>query len=405
MGRSRGTMVGLALALTAMLLSGCGGPPREAGAGAGTAAAADGTDATRTAEATGGTGPDQTSDTCEPNPVANGFCFLTLPKIYCCSAGYLGWSEIVVGSEIALKGRVIMNPGDPSARPVRGLRLVFPSGRELSIPVGPDGSFARAVRFDEEGVHRLYRVTGDAALDGGDLGLPFEAAYRVDTLDAPTVQSVFGPQHSDMQANRVVAVPLGKPAQFRARFVDAAGNPVHNRTLAGKTRALGDVTTNADGVASITFEPSRDLDRYDLQPIYPGLAVLSYTIVEGGGNGSLTGLAGGALKGIREDGVWYYPLGAFLQKAYPLRFAGGIQPDGSAIDLAYGSVKLTTEETDRPAGQVLDRNGQVLFEVKMINRQDGPWLDLPSLARLMDILAWGRLLDDGRMFIAAPEIP
>ena len=403
MGLSRWTVTGLALLLATTLLGGCGGPPREAG----TTATSGGAAATRTAEATGGTGADRTSDTCEPNPVAYGFCFLTLPRVHCCSAGYLGWSEIVVGSEIPLKGRVIMNQYEPSARAVRGLRLVFPSGRELSIPVGTDGSFGRAVAFDEEGLYRLYRVTGDAAVDSGDPGLPFEVAYRVDTLDTPTVQSVFGPQHPDMQANQVVAVPLGKPAQIRVRFVDAAGNPARNQTLTGITLDPGDLTTDADGVASITFTPSRDLDRYDLQPLYPGLAVLSYTIVEGGGNGSLTGLAGGALDGTQENGVWYYPLGAFFQKAYPLRFAGGVQPDGPAVNLDsdYGSVKLTTVETGRPAGQVLDQNGKVILEVKMIKRQDGLWLDPPSLARLMDILAWGRLLEDGRMFIAAPEIP
>lgn len=342
--------------------------------------------------------------TCDPATSVYGLCLDSGPKLYCCSAGYLGWSQIVVGTELPLKGRVRLKEGAP---PPPALLLTYPSGREERIPVAPDGAFDRTVSFSDEGIYHLQQTATDSGTQASAPDISFWVAYRVDPMDAPTVQSVFGQHHKDMQENRIVAVPRGQPAQFRVRFVDAAGRPARSRTLGTKAHASGEIVTDDDGVASITFEPSRSLDRYDLQPLYPGLAVLSYTVVEGGDSGNLIGLPGEPLQGIKEAGAWYYPLGAFLQRAYPLRFADGIRAEGPSIELAtdYGLVTLTPSGGDRTAGQVRDREGRVLYEVSMINRQDGPWLDVASLARLMDTLAWGHLTEDGRLLVAAPEIP
>lgn len=46
-------------------------------------------------------------------------------------------------------------------------------------------------------------------------------------------------------------------------------------------------------------------------------------------------------------------------------------------------------------------HGQAAF----VSHLGGPWLDLPSLARLFDLLAWGTLTSDGKLLVAAPEIP
>ena len=87
--------------------------------------------------------------------------------------------------------------------------------------------------------------------------------------------------------------------------------------------------------------------------------------------------------------------------------AGAGQPPAGPIDLGsdYGAFTLVTVKTVRPMGQVLDQNGKAILDVNMINRKDGPWLDLPSLARLFDLLAWGTLTSDGKLLVAAPEIP
>lgn len=129
--------------------------------------------------------------------------------------------------------------------------------------------------------------------------------------------------------------------------------------------------------------------------------------MEGGGSGQLTGLAGGPLEGVEKNGQWYYPLGEFLKRAYPLRFADGIRQDGPLVQLDsdYGSYQLVTIKTVRPVGEVLDRSGTIVLNVKLINHGDGPWLALPDLARLFDLLAWGTLTPDGKLLVAAPEIP
>ncbi|MHB9146790.1 MAG: hypothetical protein ACYC5Y_15870 [Symbiobacteriia bacterium] len=164
--------------------------------------------------------------------MVTGFDFEGLPKIYCCSSSFLGWSEIIAGSELPLKGRIVINQRDPSRHPALSLKLVSPSGKASSIPVSQDGSFNQTVRFDEDGLYHVYQVTGDAAIDQTDSGISFAAAYLVETLDAPTVQHVFGPRHKDIQQNKMLALPQGKPTQYRVRFVDASGNPARQVTFA-----------------------------------------------------------------------------------------------------------------------------------------------------------------------------
>ncbi|MHB9146791.1 MAG: hypothetical protein ACYC5Y_15875 [Symbiobacteriia bacterium] len=146
---------------------------------------------------------------------------------------------------------------------------------------------------------------------------------------------------------------------------------------------------------------------YDLGSLYPGLAALSYKTLEGGASGHLIGLAGGPLNGGKENGQWYYPLGEFLKRAAPSGFANGFRPDGSVVelDLEWGQYVLTVAATDKPVGEVHDKNGKTVLNVAMINRDDGPWLTLPDLARLFDLLAWGVLTPDGKLLVAAPFIP
>lgn len=344
--------------------------------------------------------------------LVTGFDFEGLPKIYCCSSAFLGWSEIIAGSELPLKGRIVINPNDPAQRPVQSLRLAFPSGKARSIPVAANGSFNQTVRFDEEGYYRVTRVTGDAPGDNPDSGVSFAVAYRFDTLDTPTVQNVFGPQHQEMQVKKMVAVPQGQPTQLRIRFTDAAGNPVRHRPLMAFAVNPDDEdaklpVTDANGVAVITFTPRPVREGYDLAPIYPGLVVLSYNTLEVGKDGRLTGLASGPLDGIQENGQWYYPLGEFVTRAF---MNSQVDQSGDFLELSsdYGSYRLAMSETTGPTastGDVLNPDGKVVLHVNLISRANSVWVTLPDLARVFDLIAWGVLTPDGKLLVAAPFIP
>lgn len=335
---------------------------------------------------------------CDPQTVW-GLCVNTLPRLVCCSQAYLGWSQVIVGDTFPLSGRVFRDAG-PGQSPPHALVLVYPSGREVRLALDPAGSFREVVSFDEEGVYHLYRETAGT----GREEIPaasFTVAYLATPLATPAVEEVFH-GHPALQGNVTVAVPYGQPVAIPVRFTDARGNPVKNRVLAIPGPS-GPIMTDADGVATLRFTPEGGLGGYELLRLYPGLVALSYREVAPGPDGRLTGLPGGDVQGVYDAGRWLFPLRDFLASAYPLRYRE--VPDAITWDPEAHAVRLGAVTLMAGTGQVLRENGNVAFRVPPRVIDGRIHLDLPSLARLFDLLAWGTVTPAGNLRIAAPEVP
>lgn len=317
---------------------------------------------------------------CTPSPVYGGVCYETLPKLSCCSAAYLGWSQILVGDRFPLTGRVEGRTGQ--------LPLTFPSGKVVPIALSADGSFSQFVTFDEEGTYRL----GDTQ--------PFRVAYQSRLLAGETEETLFGRTIAGYQ---VAAVPVGEQAKIAVRFSDSAGNPVKNQSL--KLGRLAAITTDGDGRAEISYEAAGALGGYDLEPLYPGLAVLSYRTLAVDTAGRLTGLPGGELKGVNQNGQWYFPLRDFLKQAQPDRFQSPDSPwlkwNGAARAAQIGQVTLQVD-----TGSVMNEHQDVLFRLAVSTDSGRTLLSLEALARLYnEALGWAAYGADGRVRLADPQVP
>lgn len=301
-----------------------------------------------------------------------GSCFDTLPKLHCCSAAFLGWSEIVVGDRFPVSGN--MTQTEPF-EPATALKISFPSGREVAIPVEPSGRFAEMVAFDEEGNYTLSRV--EAGVDRG-FG-SFQVGYRAEFLDVPTVESQFGQQHFRSGVTLGV-VEAGKPVDLKVRFTDAQGEPVRSRTLAIGRREQ-QIVTDAEGVALLTYEPESELYGYDIQRLYPGLGVISYRTITVDGNAMAQGLPGGEVAGYVQEGRIYLPLRDFLEKAAPMSL--GDLPERILWNDEARAVEVSGLRIMIDTGMVL---GAGDFRADLQVREGRTYMELDSLIRLLDRL-------------------
>ncbi|MDB4897024.1 MAG: hypothetical protein JWN15_3286, partial [Firmicutes bacterium] len=105
---------------------------------------------------------------CNANNV-HGMCFDTLPRLYCCSPAFLGWSGIYVGDRFPVSGKIGGGIRSDS------LTMVYPSGRTASLPVTEGAAFRGDVSFDEEGQYTL-QWTGP---QGDVMKRVFYVAYQV----------------------------------------------------------------------------------------------------------------------------------------------------------------------------------------------------------------------------------
>lgn len=297
-----------------------------------------------------------------------GVCFDTLPKLHCCSAAFMGWSEIVVGDRFPVAGNMKQ---DEPFQPASALQITYPSGRTERIPVSADGRFAGVVTFDEEGYYRVSRVEGDGVEPFGD----FAVGYRTEFLNVPAVEAVFG-QHHYRSGVTVGLVEADKPVELRIRFTDARGEPVRSRTLAigwGEQRFV----TDGEGVATLTYEPQSVWSDYSLDRVYPGLAVRSYREVTVDG-GVARGLPGGDVAGYTQEGRVYLPLREFLEKADTLLLADAIQWNNDARTVEIGGISVMID-----TGMVL---GGGDYRAGLQMRSDRTYMELDSLIRLLDRL-------------------
>ncbi|MFO7172622.1 MAG: hypothetical protein DIU70_006615 [Bacillota bacterium] len=332
---------------------------------------------------------------CRPEESASGLCLETLPRLYCCSAAYLGWSQITVGDRLPLAGAVAQDPDAP--HPTTALRLVYPSGRTVEIPVGPDGSFHQEIAYDEEGHYRLYRANPDRRWVA-DLPLAsFAVPYRAEVLSHPLEADRFRqPRRPDLT---LAAVPHGPEVRLRVRFTDAAGRPA-----AGRTLALADgraIWTDAAGVAEIPFVPRPDGPGYELVRLYPGLGVLTYREIRVGAGGEVQGLPGGPVRGVRVGDTWVFPLREFLVRAAP-----ALVPSGQELawEERTRSVRFGDTRLQLDTGVFL--GPEAVFRVRPHLVDGRVHLSLGDLARLLQAWgAWAEVEADGTLRLAAPALP
>ncbi len=297
-----------------------------------------------------------------------GYCLETLPKLHCCSAAFLGWSEIVVGDSFPVAGQVARIEGEPS---VTGLRIEYPSGQTVSLPVGADGRFREMVAFSEEGAYRLFQITGDRTIEMGS----FDVAYRAELVEGMLVESQFGAQHG-RNALTTAMILADQPAALRVRFTNAQGEPVRSQTLAlgfGEQR----FTTDAEGMATITYDPGEKSD-YQIERLYPGLALISYREISVDGLGRVSGLPGGEVTAVRENGRWYFPLKAFLEAASPMRFRDQVTWNGETRTVRVDGISIMID-----TGLVL---GYPDFRSDLWVLNGSTYMEMHSLIRLMDQL-------------------
>jgi len=318
-----------------------------------------------------------------------GVCFDTLPKLHCCSAAFLGWSEIVVGDSFPVAGR--MKQDYSFKQPADALWITFPSGRKAQIPVESSGRFSGMVTFDEEGLYRLYRVSGDDLDAFGE----FEVPYRAEFLNAPTVESVFGQHHSRSGVTMAV-VEHGAPTELQVRFTDARGEPVRSRTLA----LSRGITTDEDGIAVLTYDPTEYEAPYIISRLYPGLGMMTYRTVTIDESGTAHGLPEGDVAGFVEAGRIYLPLDQFLEKAHPSLFGGG----GEVIRWNEEARTLAILDTNIMAdtGMVLGKGD---YRADLQFREGTAYIELDSLIQLLDRLGMARRTGEYEFLLSFAQEP
>lgn len=318
-----------------------------------------------------------------------GICFNTLPKLHCCSGAFLGWSEIVVGDSFPMAGR--LEQEDRYELPATALWITFPSGRKAQIPVDSSGRFAAMVTFDEEGLYRLYRVSGEKL----EAIAEFEVPYRAELLNAPAVESVFG-QHHYRSGVTMAVVEHGAPTELQVRFTDARGEPVRSRTL-----ELGrGITTDEDGVARLVYDPDAYGEPYSIARLYPGLGVLTYRTVTIDASGTAHGLPTGDVAGFVQDGRVYLPLRQFLEKAHPYLF--GDQSDMIRWNAEAHTVEIPGISIMVDTGMVLGR-GDFRADVQL--RDGTTYMELDSLIQLLDRLGMARRTGEYEFLLSFAQEP
>lgn len=317
-----------------------------------------------------------------------GTCFDTLPKLHCCSAAFLGWSEIVVGDRFPVSGN--MAQGEPH-QPATGLLITYPSGRTVTIPVAANGRFHQTVAFDEEGGYTVARVEKEATREFGG----FQVGYRAELLDGPTVTSQFGAYH-DYPGVTTAVVEADQTSELRIRFTDAQGEPVRSRTL---TVSEG-LTTDAEGVARLVYDAKPEWSSYTLRRLYPGLAVISARTVTVDENGVAHGLPGGTVAGYIEEGRTYLPLREFLEKADPNML--GAETEEIRWDEESRAVKVWGVTIMTDTGMVLGRGD---YRADLTLRDGRTYLELDSLMRLVDQLGMASRTGESTFRISLAQVP
>jgi len=347
---------------------------------------------------------------CSPASITAGFCLVSKPDLYCCSAAYTGWSHIYAGATVDVRGRAPLFPsGKPEAKDVF---IVNPSGRRMLLPVDAHGAFSRRVRFSVPGVYRIGLVAsgpGTPWSGPGIRGIPFEVAYRAVAPAGATLGELFPAARSTYRGIVVLAAPVDQASSWRVRFLDAQGRPAARAAIEVAGRRI---RTDAAGYATLTYQAG---PRYALDELYPGLFVQTYSRVAIA-QGALTGLpryaqglGPAAVRVLTVRGEELVDVQDFLLYGVADIFQGS--PAGVAYDAQAASLTIV------PVGGRLDTRTGVFRAAQGDGRPaarlrlhpvvagDQVYLPLPDLARILNLFAWARPEPDGSLLFSTFEVP
>ncbi len=443
----------LALISIAALLAACGSPPQSAGhhghkpssatkvapaptGGTGTSTGSSGASPSPVAS---GTTPAQTPQITGPHRVVNGcdptmidpagpfgMCLDGLPHFYCCSSAATGWSGVIAGMDVDIKGAVPIDPetGKPQSSAVL---LLGPNGWREAIPVAASGAFDQQVTFPTAGVYQIgvqYR--------GAPANLQaFPVAWRWDVRQGTSVADVF-PSESGYfpQGDVLLLQEIGRPATFTIRLETAQGVPQPGADLAiGAWHPFKQEPPLANAQGDVTFTLPKTDWIVSAGQVEPGLLLMSYADIRPQGDtlvGFPTWQGPTALPtkepfSIRQNGVRYYDLADFLARA-----AGGNSfGPGMAAAYAYDAsndVVALTNEMSRAQARILRSTGAVqkatvsgfyhpittwttVGTVKTLMQGDQAYLVMPDLVTVAGALGWAAPDGSGGMYFTFPWVP
>ena len=450
----------LALISIGALLAACGSTPRSAthhghhrSATARSTTTPSGTAASSTSSAppsprSGGAATAQTPQITGPHAVVNGcdptmidpagpfgMCLDGLPLFYCCSSAATGWSGIVAGMDVDIKGAV---PIDPKTRAPQSsaVLLLGPNGWRTTIPVAASGAFNEEVAFPTAGSYQIgVQYLGTPA----DLET-FLVAWRWDVLRGTTVATVFPSETIHFpQSDVLLLEAIGHPAPYTIKLENAQGVPQSGGNLAiGPWQPLGHPPSArgwvADSQGVVTFTaPATDMIN-SIGQIEPGLLLMSYADIRPQGDTLVgfpswqgpTGLPTDAPFSIEQGGVRYYDVEDFFARAEGGDSFGGpgmapaydYNPSSEVVSLsnpmsrhqarivlASGAVQgLTVSGGNTPTTPVTT-TWTTAGTVKPVMQGAQAYLTMQDLVTVAGAFAWAASDGSGGMYFTYPWAP
>ena len=328
--------------------------------------------------------------TTNPPPGPWGLCLdNAVPGFYCCSGGFLGWSDVVAGMTIDFKGAVALTAaGTPSAPDVL---IMAPDGSRTLIPVAANGAFEGKASFPTAGGYQIGLLYhgNPADMAGFDVGWKYVPGPGVATMASLFPNSA----NAWPAANHLfLAVPYGHPITDAVTIENLAGVP-----QPGAPAGFNGPVANQQGVATFKLTPDTAVVTEPAM-LGPGLYAQTYVDITPAATGGLTGFpppsAGSpapipsSVRTLSGNGVTYYDVADFLEKVEgyadttgPLSWSSS----GKTVSTGASLIDLSSGELD------VEKNGQAPKTFGYVTPlvEDGQlYLSIPDLITLGNAIAW-----------------
>ncbi len=373
------------------------------------------------------TGPHRVVNGCDPTMIDPagpfGMCLDGPPHFYCCSSAATGWSGVVAGMDVDIKGAVPIDP--ETGRPQSSAVLLFgPNGWREAIPVAASGAFEHDVTFPTAGVYQIgvqYR--------GAPANLQtFPVAWRWDVRQGISVADVFPSKAGYFPKGDVLLLQeIGRPATITIRLETAQGVPQPGANLAiGAWHPFKQKPPLANAQGDVTFTLPKTDWIVSAGQLEPRLLVMSYADIRPRGD-TLVGfpawqgpsaLPTQAPFSIMQNGVLYYDLADFLARADGGDSFGG---PGNAYDASNWVVSLSNQMSGSRArillstGAVQQATGSGVYHpvttwttmgtVQTVMQGDQAYLAMPDLITVAGALDWAVPDGSGGMYFTFPWAP
>lgn len=303
----------------------------------------------------------------------------------------------MVGETLNLHGAVrMLSNGEPEFQDVY---VDAPSGTSTEIPVGKDGGFAQGYTFKEQGEYTL----GTGTPSPQNAGVQFTVVYRPVPPASSLLSDVFPDALQPWPGLTVVGVPFGQKGSVRVRFVDAAGNPAQNVTL----DASQPIKTDANGYATLPYDTTQV--GWPLRYIYGSLFFQTVLHVQVN-NGKVTGLfpqepdAQPIAVSAREVG------GNWLANAQDFLANVALTPHPTRDILTLTNAANTTQviTLNLKTGGVTTSGipgAPQAISVHPVTINGRTYLSLGDLAKLVNLVAWAKVLPDGSLLVSEHMMP